>query len=486
MRLRRWCRGAAGVRGLTRAGPDAKLLAPTFQAAIRVAKAGQLASPPLPVPGPLRSVVRMAKLSTAALAAARTALDADEEFRERVALFVDEDEVGQAGVLFLTRPDGWKDELAALVDEALAAEQDGAAAHEERSARRKLKGAEEAVRRAERARDEANERADRATAELGDERRSRRAAEAAAAKAAARADAVEQERDAARRKLAEAEATVVALERELAAATSNAEGKVDALADAEARVAAAAAARAEAEARADLAEQAERTRTAAAGAAVAEAAAAAAALAGALGRAAEALGETAAGPSTDPASGSRVAETGPALEPIDSPRAASRPRRAPGTGRRSPSPLPLGVFDDSAEAAEHLLRANGVVVLVDGYNATIPAWPHLPIAEQRRRLVDALGELAVRTGADIHVVFDGVDDGGIVRADPGVRRAVRVQFSPQGVEADDVVLAIVDELPTHRPVVVASDDHRVRDGARARGANVLTGDQLFAVMRRER
>lgn len=486
MRLRRWCRGAAGVRGLTRAGPDAKLLAPTFQAAIRVAKAGQLASPPIPVPGPLRSVVRMAKLSTAALAAARTALDADEEFRERVALFVDEDEVGKAGVLFLTRPDGWKDELAALVDEAIAAEQDGAAAHEERSARRKLKGAEEAVRRAERARDEASERADRATAELGDERRSRRAAEAAAAKASARADALEQERDAARRKLAQAEATIVALERELAAASSHAGGTLDALVEAEARVAAAASARAEAEARADRAEQAERTRTTAAGAAVGDAAAAAAALAGALGRAAEALGVPHAGPSTQPSGSAGGAETGPALEPVDSPRAAARPRRASGAGRRSPIPLPLGVFDDSAEAAEHVLRANGVVVLVDGYNATIATWPQLPIGEQRRRLVDALGELAVRTGADIHVVFDGVDDGGIVRSDPGARRAVRVQFSPEGVEADDIVLAVVDEQPTYRPVVVASDDNRVREGARARGANVLTGDQLFAVMRRER
>src|SRR5207248_1232256 len=124
----------------------------------------------------------------------------------------------------------------------------------------------------------------------------------------------------------------------------------------------------------------------------------------------------------------------------------------PATPRRIPARLPPAVFDDSPEAAEHLLRLNGVMVLVDGYNVSKMRWPELPIPEQRRRLVDALGGLGARTGADVHVVFDGVEQ---VEPPPPPerRRMVRVTFSPEDVEADDVLVALVAEAPLHRPVV---------------------------------
>jgi len=48
-------------------------------------------------------------------------------------------------------------------------------------------------------------------------------------------------------------------------------------------------------------------------------------------------------------------------------------------------PLPPGIFDDSVEAAEHLVRVPGVVLLVDGYNVSQLGWADLPIAEQRQR-----------------------------------------------------------------------------------------------------
>lgn len=134
------------------------------------------------------------------------------------------------------------------------------------------------------------------------------------------------------------------------------------------------------------------------------------------------------------------------------------------------------------------MRTNGVVVLVDGYNATLAAWPDLPLTEQRRRLVDALAELGARTGADAHVVFDGTADAADSAPSPrapGTARApVRVVFSPRDVAADDVILELVDGLPMHRPVVVASDDRAVQDGASARGANVINRAQLLAVLRR--
>jgi len=110
-------------------------------------------------------------------------------------------------------------------------------------------------------------------------------------------------------------------------------------------------------------------------------------------------------------------------------------------------------------------------------------WPDLAIAEQRRRLVDALTELAIRTGADISVVFDGADPlwPPVV---PATARVVRVSFSPAEVEADDVVLARVADLDASRPVLVASSDRRVRDGAAGMGANVISSPQLLAALRR--
>jgi hypothetical protein len=66
----------------------------------------------------------------------------------------------------------------------------------------------------------------------------------------------------------------------------------------------------------------------------------------------------------------------------------------------------------------------------------------------------------------------------------GARRGVRVSFSPPGVEADDVVIARAAEVPAHRPVTVASNDRRVREGAQAAGANVVSSPQLLAALRR--
>jgi predicted RNA-binding protein with PIN domain len=151
--------------------------------------------------------------------------------------------------------------------------------------------------------------------------------------------------------------------------------------------------------------------------------------------------------------------------------------------RRVPLRLPGGIFDDSAEAAEHLLRSPGVALVVDGYNVTMTGWPALAASEQRRRLVGALAEVAARTSTEIDIVFDGADIGAVPVPAP-VRSLVHVRFSPAGVEADDVVLDLVAHLPPARPVVVASSDNRVRDGARALGANVVHARQLLDALRR--
>jgi predicted RNA-binding protein with PIN domain len=143
--------------------------------------------------------------------------------------------------------------------------------------------------------------------------------------------------------------------------------------------------------------------------------------------------------------------------------------------------LPPAVYDDEPVAAAHLVRVPGCVLVVDGYNASLRRWPDQSIAEQRRRLTDALGGLSARTGVDVHLVFDGAgDQGGRAPAIP--RGRVRVQFTAATVEADDAILELVERLPADRAVVVATDDRRVRAEAAARGANVISQEQLFSLL----
>lgn len=179
--------------------------------------------------------------------------------------------------------------------------------------------------------------------------------------------------------------------------------------------------------------------------------------------------------------------SGPSTPAAPARRTQARPPKQ--TARRRPVPLPPGLLDDSAEAADFLVRVNGAVLLVDGYNATLSAWPDLPLVEQRERLVDAMAELVARTGADATVVFDGAEGGGgsraaAVGAGGRARRPVKVLFSAPDVPADDVILELVDGAALHRPVVVASDDRAVQAGAAERGANVLSRSQLLSTLRR--
>jgi predicted RNA-binding protein with PIN domain len=381
----------------------------------------------------MRPLLRFARRPDRALAVTQRVLDADDSFRERVAEAADERGVGRAGWLFLTRPEGWEPELELLSDataEVLAAEAEERA---ERSAVRKLRAAEERAERAEASLAEARRDVARRDEDLAAERRSRKAAER-------RVGSVEADLDQALNRIDE-------LVTQIGAAASGSPPVP---------VAASAPVAAPAFDPAPLA------------AAVASASAAAADLQEALKAAEAALNAVV------PASSPREVAKTPA-------KPAPRPPRTP--RQREPAALPPAVFEDSLEAAEHLVRVNGMVLLVDGYNASIRCWPDLPIVEQRRRLVDALAELTARSGVDVQVVFDGAE-----QVEPHMsgqyRAAVRVTFSPPGIEADDVILGLVDTVPIHRPVVVATGDRRVQDEARRRGASVINSDQLLAVIGR--
>ena len=78
--------------------------------------------------------------------------------------------------------------------------------------------------------------------------------------------------------------------------------------------------------------------------------------------------------------------------------------RTPPAGRRS-----RGRSADDPALLDELLALPHAHLVVDGYNVTKTAWPELTLADQRARLVDALGNLAGRTGAEVTCCFDGQD-----------------------------------------------------------------------------
>ena len=418
----------------------------------------------MPAPPGLRPFVRFSKLPTPAVVAARRAVDGDEEFRERVAAAVTEAEVGRAGWLWLTRPEGWESELDAMAQDVAEAGEVAADRRAENEARRRLAGAEAATQRAEALAATAQAESARAAAALAEERRARRAAADRAEELAALLEAVTAERDKARVERDRAREEGSRGRRRLAELKEELE---------ELRVARPAPAEAEAT-------PAEEEPAEAPGPGVEEV------------RQAERLGHPRGRAGRLEEGGGRLAALALGAEPPSPLPAAAPPasRAEPASRvrrlrppRRVPVALPPGVVDDSTEAAEHLCRVPGMTILVDGYNVSQLGWPELTIAEQRRRLVDALTELAARTGADVSVVFDGAEAAWPASV-PTTSRLVKVSFSPGDVEADDVVLGRVAELDVARPVLVASTDRRVRDGAAGLGANVISSAQLLAVLRR--
>jgi predicted RNA-binding protein with PIN domain len=449
-----------------------ELLRPALELAWAVARVGEDASPPIQAPGAVRRLLRFSRLPDRALATLRRVLEQDEDFRKRVADAADETMLGRAAWLWLVRADGWDEELAALAAEAHQSASSAREEQEERSARRRLAAAEEARRRADVAAASATAAATRASEELTNERQARRNAETkveglAAALAAfetkvaqllARAESAEQTSH----RLRAAEITLVDERDRLLERIASLEFD---LAEGERRLAA-------------LSEADGLTRDAVAGA-VGDAARAAQQLGAALAAASRALGG-------DPDERVEQPEAPAAPAELTAPTSSrvARNDRVVRPPRRVAVPLPPAVFDDSAEAAEYLVRVPQMMLLVDGYNVSLQAWPDVAIPEQRRRLVDSLSGLAARTGISVHIVFDGAEQPEPRPTSLPPRSPVRLRFSPPDVEADEVLIEMAEELPSGRPVTVATSDRRVQDEVRRRGANVISTPQLLGLLGR--
>jgi predicted RNA-binding protein with PIN domain len=415
-------------------------------------------------PSALRPYLGFAKLSPAALSAIARVVDQDDDFRARVAESVDESAVGRGAWLWLTRPAGWSDELAAMDAEDRERRATRAAerreARDERSAARRLAATQAALTRAETVGEERRLELDRLQRELDEMRRARTATEARLAGLETMVTELEDARASTVRNLKDAEARLVTRATELKAVKARLR---------------------------ELEAEAPRPRASGAEVAPVEAAEPPTAapvpdldvVARELARAAQGAASLAEGLAGLAAALARAEDEqpSPVVPETTGPRAteaAARPEP------RIPVALPGGLLDDSVAAAEHLLRTPGAVLVVDGYNVTMTGWPELGAAEQRRRLVGLLADLAARTSTTVELVFDGAEvDSGPITVPAPARQWVRVRFSPPDVEADDVVLDLVAQLPASRPVIVVSSDNRVREGARRGGANLLYSRQLL-------
>lgn len=412
--------------------PD-RALRSALEFAVGIAAAGAKLRPPLPSPTGLKPFLRFRALPDASLGAVRAIVEADGVFLSRLAVAATPELLDDVGMLWITRPDGWTQRIDELLDTAAAIAADEGAASS---------GA--ALRKEQRRREAAESAAARALAELADERT---AFERSTADAARREAALTAELSSLRGENTSLRERVRALEAQLRRAERGAAADSERAGDASATLDALRARLAETEAARDraLADRVtssgpvdlERLR---------------ATLVGALALLAE-------------------------VEPADGAARTGSGRRG-GRSSRQPLGLPGGLLADSESGAEHLLRANGVVVVVDGYNVAKLGWPSRSLESQREACIEAAERLAVRWGTLIHVVFDGST---VVGAHTSSRRVVRVSYSPEGVTADDVIRAEVAVLPADRPVVVVTNDRAVIADVRADGANVLSSDVFLAV-----
>ncbi len=398
------------------------LFDPILDLALAVAKKGKRAKPSVAPPARLVPMLKFTKLPDKAKDAVLDVLDTDDEFRARVADAADERAVGRTGMAYLERGEGWE----AFVNQMLEAADEPIIepSAPSKKAAHQLEVAERARMRAE---EELAELRDRV--ELLEQTEAGRGSEHAALAA---------ERD----ELAKAN-TELAEQRQRA---------VSELKRTEELMARHIAERKRLEAVVETMTAAQLSTTAVGGA----------------------VTDAEVRSTIELLEGS-MADMSMQLAAL---RRAATPERVP-TARRVALPVPHGLLDDSTEYAEYLLSVPNMAVLVDGYNVTKLAHDDWDLNRQRDWLDQGLRTLAARVAATFDVVFDGAD---VVA--PAARRdsGVRIRFSPDGVEADDVIIDAVAAIDQTRPITVVSSDKRVRSGAAKSGANVLFSAQLLALI----
>ncbi len=453
--------------------PSTAQLRPALTLAWAVARARNQARPPLPVPGRLRPLINAARLPERMLSTIRQVLEDDADFRQQVAEVADGELLGRLAQVWLTRPDGWQEELTGLLEKLEGDRRRLDGERDARLAQERITALEQELEKAQAELQVLRKSSTEAAALIEAERQATRRAEAGRRKLSESVDSLQHTNRSLTRQREELEGRIA----ELAERLEDSQGVQTAVSN-ERDAAQAEESRLEEElaiVRSELSAlraeiESERQSTAET---LSEVASAGRQLQDSLREAAASLGFSL-GP-----------EPPAELEPRSDRRSTVRPPpAAPPRPRRVPVRLPPGVFDDEPGAADYLVRVKGMTLVVDGYNVSISSWPDRDLPEQRWRLVDALAELVTRFEVTVRLFFDGVESGGRLQPPAVARRRMSVEFSPSTVEADDKIIALVEALGEARPVTVATNDGRVRTEVARRGANLISVEQLLSVLRR--
>lgn len=439
--------------------PDPELLRAACRLALDVARRDETAVPPVPAPAGVRNLLRFVRLSATAHDQVRRTIEADGEFRARVAAAagpVDDPLVGRAGWLWLHRPAGWSEDPALTPDEAPSTRSAGDASP---ARLRRERDAADAAAVKYRERSETARRDQRRTAqELA-------AATARSVQLAASLAELERDRDQLATERRRAVRDLKAAEARLTEVRTDLNAARRATVEAEAELAAVRAG--------DGPVPADDPAVVVPGpspevrSALQRAAEAAAVLNEALSTASDALDVH---PGSAPEDRLGAAARG---------RANRRRRSSSRRVRRRPE-LPPGLLAGSPEADRHLVSGSGATVVVDGYNLARTAWSRSEPRDERRRTVALLEEAAARWGTTIIVVFDGVDDA----ASPAASRFVAVRYSSTGQTADAYIAAWLHEAASDRPVVVVSTDREVVEDAEVQGAGTLSSAAFLTAVGR--
>lgn len=400
-----------------------ELFDPLLELALQVARQDKKATPPVPPPARVLPLLTFAKVPNKAKDTLLDVIDTDRDFRERIAKAADEKSVGRIGMSFLERPEGWE----TFVENMIAA------------AEAPVGASSGALGRLERQLEATQDARDRAHDQ-------RIVAEGVASEAIDRANSLEVKLDEMTRDLSRLQASNAELVEQRKRAVAELKQTETIMAR----------------------HVAERKRLEAQIEAMTEAQLATTAVGGGI---------------TDVEVRSAADSIDGAIDELRGHVEHLRRQATPElveVRRRTPLPIPPGLFDDSSEMAEYLFGIPQMLVLVDGYNVTREAHDDWELIEQREWLEQNLRALAAGTTLRFEVVFDGSDVG--VPQRTGASPSVNVRFSPDGVEADDVIIEAVSSVAADRPVTVVSSDQRVRNGAADGGANVLYSRQLLAVL----
>src|SRR4051794_8522283 len=125
-----------------------------------------------------------------------------------------------------------------------------------------------------------------------------------------------------------------------------------------------------------------------------------------------------------------------------------------------------------------------VTYLVDGYNLLFHLGlldrqgGHQALDRARSRLLEQVRTTLGEGDHHVTVVFDS---GRNRRAAPPPKEflGIEVRYSGGGDFADDVIEALIAECPQPRHLVVVSNDHRIQQAARRKGAQAWSCDALL-------